>query len=364
MQPVLPDYKGACVSNVLSALLGDPPPWLPAPVVGADSIVLLVLDGLGWSEVERRSKQLPNLSALEGAAITTVLPATTASALTSITTGLAPAQHGITGFRMRVGECVLNVLGWHSDPEPPPDPHEVQRRPAFAGRPVPVVTKAAFRRSGFTRAHLDGGRFVGWQTPAVLVEHCRRLVGDGETLVFAYYPGVDEVAHACGIDDEFFARELLAADRLVGDLIAALPPRAALLVTSDHGQVALSDDSWVELDGVSELIDVQAGDARFRSVYTRPGARDDVVAALRDQLGDRAWVMTRRDVLDAGWLGESPGRAVGGRLGDVVLAASAPIGFVDPAVPFERRLRSAHGAPTEAEVLVPLLSARGTARTS
>ena len=36
-------------------------------------------------------------------------------------------------------------------------------------------------------------------------------------------------------------------DRLVGELIDALPDDAALLVTSDHGQVHLEAESWIEI---------------------------------------------------------------------------------------------------------------------
>ena len=49
-------------------------------------------------------------------------------------------------------------------------------------------------------------------------------------------------------------------------------------------------------------------------------------------------------------------------MGDVVLAAREPVAFVDPALPREARLVSAHGSLTAAEMLVPLLAARGTMR--
>jgi hypothetical protein len=47
-------------------------------------------------------------------------------------------------------------------------------------------------------------------------------------------------------------------------------------------------------------------------------------------------------------------------VGDVILAARADVAFVDPALEFERRLRSAHGSLTPAEMLVPVLAGRGT----
>jgi hypothetical protein len=51
-------------------------------------------------------------------------------------------------------------------------------------------------------------------------------------------------------------------------------------------------------------------------------------------------------------------------LGDVVLAAREPVAFIDPALPGEANLRSAHGSLTAGEMLVPLLGARGTARST
>ena len=55
---------------------------------------------------------MPTLAAFEGGPITTVAPSTTATALTSITTGLTPGEHGLVGYRIDVGGEVLNVLRW------------------------------------------------------------------------------------------------------------------------------------------------------------------------------------------------------------------------------------------------------------
>ena len=49
------------------------------------------------------------------------------------------------------------------------------------------------------------------------------------------------------------------------------------------------------------------------------------------------------------------------RIGDVILAARGPVGFVDPTLPTEANLMGAHGSITAAEVEVPLLASRGRA---
>ncbi len=60
--------------------------------------------------------------------------------------------------------------------------------------------------------------------------------------MYAYYEGIDKVAHAQGLGD-YFDDELRAVDRLVGDVLAVLPPGAVLVVTADHGQVDVGDPS-------------------------------------------------------------------------------------------------------------------------
>ncbi|MDQ1466815.1 MAG: hypothetical protein QOH10_1230 [Actinomycetota bacterium] len=360
--PVLPALDGASVAGLIPALIGGrPAPWMPEPVRGANSVVLLVLDGLGANEVDDRPSILRELAAMDGSRITTVVPSTTSTALTSISTGLAPAQHGVLGFRMLVDGEVLNVLRWQTDSRHPPDPFTVQRHDAFLGRPVPVVTRVEFRESGFSQAHLRGSTFVGWKTVATLVEHCRRLVLAGERFVYAYYPGVDEVAHAYGLHDGFYERELASTDALVGSLLDALPAETALLVTADHGQIHLEPESWIEIDELHPMLAAQAGDGRFRYLYARKGMATDLLAAAHESLDAVAWVVSRRELLDAGWIGSGATGTVPGRIGDVVVAAREPVAFVDPALPRERTLRSAHGSLTPQEMWVPLRAARGRA---
>ena len=360
MDPIKPDYDGACLVNLMPALLRSrPAAWLPPDVDGAESVVVLVVDGLGSNAMDDHPAALPLIRSLRGGTFTTVVPSTTATALTSITTGLAPARHGVIGYRMLFAGSVLNILRWQTASGHPPDPFDVQRHTSFMGREIPVVTKAEFRGSGFTRAHLSGGRFVGWHTASNLVEHCRLLVAAGERLVYAYYAGVDTVAHAYGLLDGFFERELSAADELVDRLLSVLPRSAALLVTSDHGQVHLEPDSWISLGEIAEMVDSYAGDCRFRALHARRGAAKDLLAAARESYGHLAWVWSRAELLDGGWFGEGATGSVPGRIGDVVLAAREPVAFVDPTFPKEKKLRSGHGSVTPDEMLVPLVSARG-----
>ena len=357
---VRPDYTGASVSGLVPALLGsEPPPWLPGCVAGARAVVLLVLDGFGWRAIDAARARLPVLDSLEGGPITTVVPSTTAAALTSIASGMAPARHGMVGYRMLVGGQVLDTLRWKVPDGRPPDPATVTKvGSAFCGRNVPIVVRAEFQRSGFSESHMRGVRFVGWRTTATLVTHVDRLVAAGETFVYAYYDGVDKVAHEYGITDGFFAAETAATDRMVGDLLDVLPGDAVVVVTADHGQVQF--ERWVTMEPVAALVRAYAGDARLRYLHASPGTEGDLLKAATDAFGDDAWVFGRDQLVDERWLGpEPPSGDVLTRIGDVILIARGDVAFADPTHPHETRLRAGHGSLSPDEMLVPLLAGRG-----
>lgn len=358
-EPVRPEYGGACISNVVRALRGREP-WVPDTVRDAESVVLLVIDGLGWSLVDAHRDGMPTLAAMDGGPITSVSPSTTTAALTSLTTGLVPSEHGVVGYRLCVEGEVLNVLRW-SMPwgRPPPRADTFQPRLAFGGEAIPVVTRAEFAATGFTGLHLRGAALHGWHGVSSIAVHCRDLVKAGERFVYAYYGYADIVFHMHGLGDDFLPAELAFVDRLVRDVAEALPSSTALVVTADHGHIDFEE--WIELDDdVQKLVAVQAGEARFRYLHAKPGCADQLLAATTDRFNDRAWVFSRDQLIDEGWLGpRTPTAEVARRIGDVVLAAREPVGFVDPANPGETRLRSGHGSLTPDEMLVPLLATRG-----
>src|SRR5215212_6979047 len=82
--PIVPDYAGANVRGIVPALLGPAPwstsmpAWMPTEISHARQVVLLVIDGLGWDQLEQRRHIAPTLAGLSGGRITTVAPTTTA----------------------------------------------------------------------------------------------------------------------------------------------------------------------------------------------------------------------------------------------------------------------------------------------
>ncbi|MDO8363633.1 MAG: alkaline phosphatase family protein [Actinomycetota bacterium] len=363
--PTLPSYAGANVRGIVPALLAPRgaalPAWMPAPVHGARQVVLLVVDGLGWEQLQERRTLAPTLAALAGGPITTVAPSTTGTALTSITTGLTPGEHGVVGYRMEMAGEVLNVLRWsigQGDSRRQIEPASTQPFTPFLGERVPVVSKAELEHSAFSEAHLRGGVPASWRAASSLPVLVGDLLRAGERFVYAYYDGIDKIAHERGFG-AFYDAELQAVDRLVADVQAQLPPGAALLITADHGQVQVGDRLVTPHADVLRLCRIQSGEGRFRWLHARPGATAELLAAAREHHGAQAWVHSRAELIEAGWFGPVVSPPVAARYGDVALAAHAPISFDDPADSGPFPLVCRHGSLTSAEMLVPLLAAAG-----
>lgn len=360
--PRLPAFADGCVTNIVPYLLAHSRETaeLPAKIGDASQSVLFVLDGLGWDQLQDRLHLAPTLASMDGGKITTVAPSTTAAALTSITTTLSPAEHGVVGYRMRVDGSVLNTLRWWDDDNGdarrrmPPD--LIQGYEPFRGEDVPVVTKSEFNRTGFTQVHLRGGRLRGYRTPAVLISRTAQLLRDGEPFVYTYWDGVDKVSHEFGFGAEFDA-EIAFADRMVADLIAAVPSGTQVVITADHGQVDCRNGLVEMSSEVHSLTTGLSGEGRFRWLHTDPSKVDALAQLCDDLYGHQAWVRTIDQILDEKWFGPSMTPQIQDRLGQVALCPFEPIAYSDPADTGPFQLVGRHGSLTDDEMLVPLLVA-------
>lgn len=358
-RPVLPEWDGGCVADLVPALLGSDagPGPLPAEVLEAPAVVLVVIDGLGWHQLQEFSSVAPNLSMLQGGPITTVAPSTTSAALTSIATGTPPGEHGIVGYRVDVEGQNLNCLSWRTpagDAREGIVPERFQAIEPFQGERPVVVQNAPFQKTGFTRAHLRGTRQQNWRTLPTLPVEVRRAVAAGEPFVYAYYDGIDKIAHEFGFGEHYRA-ELAAIDRMVGDLLMMLPRGVAVVVTADHGIVDCTDGRTEMHDDVWRLVDRSSGEARFRWLHADRGRGRDLLETAHSRHGDRAWVVSAEQAIDERWFGPTVTAEAADRLGDVAVVARDHWFFADRADATPDWLIGRHGSLTEGEMRVPML---------
>jgi hypothetical protein len=370
--PNLP-HLADVVPSVLSAMgvAGfDAPIPLPGEIAGA---CVLLIDGLGADLLDTYAEDAPVLAALRGRRLQVGFPSTTVAGLAAIGTGCRSGEHGMVGLSFRLpGADLVNALGWRPHPwgrdlRDKVPPEQVQPMPttferaASTGIAVSVINGAQFTGSGLTRAVLRGGRYVGVQALGDLAACVRSAVADGG-FCYGYHSELDLLGHVYGPGSTAWRMQLRHVDRLVESIVEGLPPGGLLAVVADHGMVTVDPAEVVDVDASEPMLDgVEAigGEPRARHVYVAHGAADSVLAAWRETLAQRAWVVSRDEAISAGWFGDRIGDDVRFRIGDVVAAARGSAGIMRRTV--ESLLSSLigqHGSLTRAEQEVPLLLAR------
>ncbi|HET6562053.1 MAG TPA: nucleotide pyrophosphatase/phosphodiesterase family protein [Marmoricola sp.] len=371
---VAPAYRDRSLADVLPAVgralgvgdafAGEQSPRLELPEAG--SYVVFLVDGLGYELLRDHAEAAPFLAGLlDGTAPATVgVPSTTATSLTSLGTGLSPGEHGVVGFTSRIPgtDKLLNALLWSKEV----DPHEWQPHPtafarlAAAGVHTTTVNKREFRGSGLTEASARGVEFVGADRIGERLVAVQAASGRAPSLTYLYDGDLDWTGHRYGVASAQWEAQLAAIDMAAEQLRETLPTSTRLVVVADHGMVDAPPEGRLDVEEHPELregLALLGGEARFRHLYCRAGAVDDVVATWRSVLDERAEVLPRGHAFARGWFGGQRAE-VTPRIGDVVVACRDNHVVLDTAAfPYEAKLIGMHGSLTSAEMLIPVVVA-------
>ncbi|WP_459960774.1 alkaline phosphatase family protein [Nocardia sp. IFM 10818] len=377
----LPQYGLNSLADVFPSLLAGL--GVPGEIdrlgleLDARRVCVLLIDGLGAEQLAEYAADAPFLSSAVPRTITAGFPTTTATSLSSLGVGVPPGEHGLVGYLLQVPgqDRLMSPLKWRLFGDGPTvdllkelapeqfQPHPtVFERAAADGVSVTHVGPIFQAGSGLTRASFRGSEFRFDVSLGDLIDGTLTALNQGErSLVYAYHADLDTTGHVRGPGSPAWRLELGMVDRTVRAIAERLPKDAALLVTADHGMVAMHDhvdfDTTAALhDGVRNL----GGEARARHVYTEHGAATDVAATWREVLGDNFAVLTRDEAIRDGWFGPAVFAENAARIGDVIAVARNRGGITRSAIePLQSGFLGQHGSLTSAEMHVPLLLYRG-----
>jgi predicted AlkP superfamily pyrophosphatase or phosphodiesterase len=358
---VRPDYTGRSIANVpatVAALLGVPFAGLPPlaeslwrPLDGdVQRVVVLLVDAFGWNLFQQEESRLGGLlarAAVRGS-LTSIFPSTTVAALSSLWTGVAPAQHGLLGLRLFMPEDAVLAQLIHFTPnfatfpnslvDAGLEPAAFLHAPGFgeqlaaAGIPAYSFKGSDIKRSPLSQMHDRGvKKQYGYVTAAELFVQMRTLLEEtaGSPLyAWAYWPAVDTLSHIYGPFHPAVAAEVRNITNLFQtELLDALSPAArrntVFCLLADHGQVETPASQRIYLDYHPQLEKMllmrPAGEPRTAYLYSRHGCQAAVLDYLHSHFSQAMTALSSEEALAAGLFGPEPyAPEAANRLGDVV----------------------------------------------
>lgn len=378
-----PSYDGAGLVNLMSSIAtgrGAPePPYAPLEALSDldvsryRNVLLFVVDGLGYRYLLENFPD-SHIAAHTRARITSVFPTTTAAAITTMLTGLAPAQHGLTGwyiwlesiqavaavlpFEKRIGREPLAARGYDLE-------QVLQPRPLYPllASDSHVVSPSRIAHSAFNTAYSRGATIHAYDGLTQCVERIQTVVqaSASEKFIYAYWPDLDHYGHECGIDSDTARTHFEEIDSAFAMLLQRLRGSDTLvLLTADHGIVDTTPASQVHLQqhpALTAMLDVPlSGEPRAAYCYVHSGEHGAFETYMASELASEAIVVRSAVLLQQQLFGPGePHPELHRRIGDYTLLMRERHALFD-AVAGEghRSLVGVHGGLSEAELYVPL----------
>jgi len=391
---VFPDYEGYCIANIpllIGSVLGvndnsSAISKLGNRFDGYERVVFLVLDGFGYRKAQALFQEFPD-SALRKLGesgrqvpLTSVYPSTTVAALTSLSTGLTPLEHGMIGYRLYLRETasITNMIRFTTlgnsrtdsafaiglDPETLIPQHTFHQRLDAQGISAHSVLPSYISTSGLSKTLYRGctNMHSAASLPDMLVRTQKILQeSKGKTFISLYWPGLDSVAHGLGPNSESYRAEFCAVDDAIRRGLVGQVKDTLLIVTSDHGFVPMAPEDYVllhsEFDADRVLLMPPVGEPRASYLFARDGGKDVIKKAFAKAREDGIICLESQELIETGLLGiNHPHPEIANRIGDLALLSTGSGGtFQD--YPDAMLLRGMHGGLTEDEMLVPLIIA-------
>lgn len=379
----LPDYHGGSIVNLQASLItglgGKPtgyPPLRDLPpslVRRANKVVLLVIDGLGYSFLS--SKKDSFLNKQVRGKLTSVFPATTAAAMTSYFTGVAPQQHGSTGWFLylkEIGQAIvfppfLSRYGKHPLQSEDFTISDMLGVPSVFAR-IPATSLALFpenlKDTAYSTTLSQEVRRKGAKTLKGFFQQLKTAVRakDDTLFILAYWPTLDALGHDHGMHSEEVLRHFEEIDAEAASLAAVIRKTGSLLVCSaDHGQLDTDKQHQVLLSDHPELasclVQPLCGDMRCAFCYVHPEKTGQFLEYVHRHLDKQCTCHPSKELVEKGYFGlGKPHPHLLDRIGDYTLIMKGKHVLQD-VLPGENGTfnKGDHGGLSDEEMFVPLI---------
>ncbi len=350
-------------------------------------ILFILLDGAGYTFIANVYK---DLELPKPYMVDTLYPPTTASILTSLSTGYTPGRHGLLEWNLYIPDIDMLIetlmfrpYGFrHVDML-----YDIGYKPRIlfrgGGRIFRKLKSKNVLVKSFVRGYLidtcysrytlsSSERIAYINVSDLSLRIARELVNDRSkrSFYYVYIEALDSIAHKYGYLTEESILDLKYTIKIFRDVFERIPEDVTrdtlLIIVADHGLNTVDPNSIIYLDKVvkgisryirrdSNNIPLVSGSPRNVYIHVRDGYVDKVLKLLDAHIRDKALILSKDEFLKLDILNEVS-RDTYKRLGDVIILPKPNIGIWY--IHLKGRIikiKGLHGGLSYDEVKIPLI---------
>ena len=320
------------------------------------NVVLMLFDGMGSRILNRTLEEDSFFARNMDREITTVFPATTTAATTTVRTGLNPVEHGWLGWNMYIKpidkiitlffECekgkdvkdedFLKVKDKLVRKSIAQEINEKGTAEAVELYPFPVDKTVTY--SGLD----DMLRMVKEETQK-----------DGKRFIYAYDDEPDHTMHEVG-PDHWKVKELMEERSQKVEKLCEELEDTLVIIIADHGHKKVEHDYLRNYPEITSMLERNTSiEQRAVSFKIKDGYKEKFVKAFNELFGKDYTLYTKEDVIASGLFGDGePNELFEDALGDFIAITSTAKDLVYDG---DDVLYSHHAGYSDDEIYVPLI---------
>jgi len=372
-----PDYNNSIVNFTSSILKSFSAKSLYSSFKELDdlkkykNIVFILIDGLGFQYLEKYGKK----SFLKKHCIkkiTSVFPSTTASATTTLETGVAPQQHGITGWFMFLKEVgvITKILPFkprYGGLDFTKD--KIQRKDIYTEkRIVDKIKSPAFiiypDKIVDGKINKESKNLLVCKNFNHLILQIKNIIesSNSRKYIYAYWDKFDDLCHKKGCSSKEAYKHFCQIDKKISSLSKLIKDNStAIIITADHGQIDTDKSKVIFIQDHPVLYESLSmplcGEPRMAYCYVHPHKAEQFENYIKNNLSHCCEVYKSLDFLNKNFFGLfDANKNLADRIGDYILVMKDNYIIKDFLLTEKKKYNIGnHGGVSEDEMFVPLI---------
>ena len=343
------------------------------------NVVLLVLDALGTSIVERHLEKNGFFRSHMAGALDSVYPPTTVAATTSILSGLYPNEHGWLGWDVYYPQINKNVTVFTNTEQlkekenAVPSATDPDGKKRWEEDSLEEASPAAEYNVGFRYTPYkniieiikeSGGR--GYtvmpfmppypQSADEVLNHVEKLCFEpGRKFIYAYWNEPDSTMHETGTGSPETHRIVTELEKIAEKTVSGLSD-TLFLITADHGHIDSNNFCLLDYPEIMRcLVRQPSFDPRTLNLFVKDEYKETFPKIFNKYFGDSFVLMTKDEALSGKLFGTGNDRdGLKDMIGDYIALAVSDKSIFN--THFEaQEMPGCHAGLTEAEIKIPFI---------